>query len=196
MIEPHSAGWVPGRGYHKLAAALEAFGLDPAGWVCADLGSHVGGFVCCLLRRGAARVYAIETGYGVLDYALRRDPRVVVMERTNALRVRLPEPVDLVTIDVGWTRQRHILPAARKMLKTGGRIISLVKPHYEADRRLLRRGVLPAEHLAAVIEQVTVGLGQLGLLELGRMDSPLPGQAGNRELFLLLAPTGEAGQET
>ncbi len=104
------------RGGLKLAAALKAFGLSPAGWVCADLGSNVGGFVDCLLRAGATRVYAVDTGYGVLAYRLRRDPRVVVRERTNALHVTLPEPADLVTIDVAWTSQEHILPAAVRML--------------------------------------------------------------------------------
>ena len=84
--------------------------------VCADLGSNTGGFVDCLLRRGAAKVYAIDTGYGVLDWKLRKDPRVVVMERTNAMHAELPEPVSLVTIDVAWTQQRHILPAARRMV--------------------------------------------------------------------------------
>jgi len=180
---------VVGRGHHKLAAALEAFGVTPAGWVCADLGCNVGGFVGCLLARGAERVYAVDTGYGALDYRLRRDPRVVVMERTNAMHVRLPEAVDLVTIDVGWTRQRHILPAARAMAKPDGQIISLVKPHYEAEPRLLRDGVLAAEQVERVVESIASTLGDWGLVELGRALSPLPGHAGNQELFLLLAPS-------
>ena len=177
---------VVGRGHHKLAAALEAFGVDPTGWVCADLGCNVGGFVGCLLARGAQRVYAVDTGYGALDYQLRRDPRVVVMERTNAMHARLPEPVDLVTIDVGWTRQRHILPAAGAMTKPDGRIISLIKPHYEAEPSLLRDGVLAAEHVGAVVESVASTLGDLGLVELCRTLSPLPGHGGNQEVFLLL----------
>ena len=115
------------RGGLKLAAALEAFGVSPAGWVCADLGSNVGGFVDCLLRHGAERVYALDTGYGVLAYRLRRDPRVVVRERTNALHAVLPEPVDLVTIDVGWTPQEYILPAAVRMLHRGGRAEQVVE---------------------------------------------------------------------
>src|SRR4051812_11330036 len=95
------------RAGQKLDHALTAFGVGVGGLVCADLGSNTGGFVDCLLQRGASRVYAVDTGYGVLDWKLRKDPRVVVMERTNAMHVRLPEPVDLVTIDVAWTRQRH-----------------------------------------------------------------------------------------
>ncbi len=179
---------VVGRGHHKLAAALDAFGVDPAGWVCADLGCNVGGFAGCLLARGAERVYAVDTGYGALDYQLRRDPRVVVIERTNAMHVRLPEAVDLVTIDVGWTRQKHILPAARAMARPDGRIISLVKPHYETEPRLLRDGVLAAEQGEPVVELIASTLGEFGLVELRRTPSPLPGHGGNLEVFLLLAP--------
>lgn len=180
---------VIGRAYHKLAAALDAFQIDPTGWICADLGSNVGGFVSCLLQRAAERVYAIDTGYGVLDYSLRRDPRVVVMERTNAMHARLPQPVDLVTIDVGWTRQTHILPSARGMLKPDGRIVTLVKLHYEAPPHLLQGGVLPVEHHQSVLANVRSQLDNLDLAELGSLDSPLPGHAGNREVLLLLAGT-------
>src|SRR6188768_2535485 len=101
----------------KLDHALTEFAVDVMGLVCADLGSNAGGFVDCLLRRGAARVYAIDTGYGVLEWKLRKDPRVIVMERTNAMHATLAEVVDVVTIDVAWTRQRNILPAARRMVK-------------------------------------------------------------------------------
>src|SRR3954453_11299902 len=104
------------RAGQKLEHALNVFGVDVSGLVCADLGSNVGGFVDCLLRHGAAKVYAVEKGYGVLEWKLRRDPRVVVMERANAMHIALPERVALVTIDVAWTRQRHILPAAGKLL--------------------------------------------------------------------------------
>src|SRR5215218_2583008 len=100
----------------KLEHALDHFKIEVAGRTCADLGSNVGGFVDCLLQRGAARVYAVEKGYGVLEWKLRKDSRVVVMERTNAMHVELPEPVSLVTIDVAWTKQKHILPAARRVL--------------------------------------------------------------------------------
>src|SRR5881394_1628680 len=108
------------RAGQKLDHALTHFQLDVTGKVCADLGSNTGGFVDCLLRRGAAKVYAIDTGYGALDWKLRRDPRVVAMERTNAMHAVLPEPVSVVTIDVAWTKQRHILPAARRMVSGDG----------------------------------------------------------------------------
>src|SRR5688500_5350820 len=106
----------------KLEHALGVFGVDVAGLVCADFGSNTGGFVDCLLQRGAAKVYAIDTGYGALEWKLRRDPRVVTMERTNAMHVTLPEPIVFVSIDVAWTKQRHILPAARKALAAGGQV--------------------------------------------------------------------------
>ncbi|GMV98282.1 MAG: hypothetical protein AMXMBFR83_26340 [Phycisphaerae bacterium] len=174
------------RGGHKLAAALEAFRLEPGGWVCADLGSNVGGFVDCLLQRGAARVYAIDTGYGTLAWALRHDARVVVMERTNAMHVRLPEAVDLVTIDVGWTPQHRILPHAVGLLRPGGRIITLIKPHYEADRARLRDGVLPAEHVPAVLDAVRGRLDELGLHFDALIESPIAGRKGNTEFLALL----------
>jgi len=177
------------RGGLKLEAALGHFALNPAGWTCADLGSNVGGFVDCLLQHGAAKVYAIETGYGVLAWKLRRDPRVVVMERTNAMHAALPEPVDLVTIDVGWTRQRHILAAAARMLKDRGAALTLVKPQYEAARHLLRRGVLPAEHLEEVLAEVRRTVTEAGWHIEAEYLSPLLGQAGNQEVWLLLRRT-------
>src|SRR3954470_23099800 len=120
------------RAGQKLEHALVKFSIDVSGWVCADLGSNVGGFVDCLLQRGAVKVYAIDTGYGALEWKLRKDPRVVVMERTNAIHVQLPEKVKLVTIDVAWTKQKIILPAAMRLLEPCGDVVTLIKPHYEA----------------------------------------------------------------
>src|ERR1700726_4579177 len=114
------------RAGEKLEFALDAFGLDVRGFACADFGCNAGGFTDCLLQRGAAKVYAIDTGYGALDWKLRKDPRVAVMERTNAMHVTLPEPVDLVTIDVAWTKQKNILPAARRVLKPTGIVLALI----------------------------------------------------------------------
>jgi len=174
----------------KLKAAIKHFQPSLGGAICADLGCNVGGFSDCLLRYGAARVYAIDTGYGVLDYSLRNDPRVVVMERTNALHATLPEPCDLITIDVGWTRQQRILPAALRLLKPQGRIISLLKPHYEADPRQLKAGVLPPEQAEEIRDQIFRRLPQWGVKLLDHIVSPLPGKAGNREYFLYLAAAG------
>src|SRR6187397_2739767 len=119
------------RAGQKLDHALNVFQIGVTGLTCADLGSNTGGFVDCLLQRGAAKVYAIDTGYGALEWKLRKDPRVVVMERTNAMHAVLPEQVALVTIDVAWTKQRHILPAARRMVADDGDVVTLIKPHYE-----------------------------------------------------------------
>jgi 23S rRNA (cytidine1920-2'-O)/16S rRNA (cytidine1409-2'-O)-methyltransferase len=172
----------------KLAAALERFGIDPRGRVCADLGCNVGGFTQVLLRHGAARVYAVDTGYGVLDYSLRRDARVVVMERTNAMHARLPELCGLVVIDAGWTRQVHILRAAGGMLAPGGQICSLLKPHYEAPRAWLRRGLLEPARREEVIAATLREIEGLGLRVIGRMEAAVAGQAGNREEMLWIEP--------
>lgn len=179
------------RAGHKLAHALTTFGVSPSGWVCADLGASTGGFTDCLLRAGAARVYAVERGYGVLAYALRGDPRVVVMERTDALHVTLPEPVRLVTIDAGWTRQQLILPAARRLLSPDGRILSLVKPHYEAPPDKIVEGVLPHDLVSEVLWPVRAMLPALGLRLMAECESPIHGQAGNREMLWHLEPVSE-----
>lgn len=120
------------RAGEKLEFALKSFNMDVEGLICADFGSSTGGFVDCLLQHGAGKVYAVETGYGLLDWKLRNDARVVVLERTNAVHVELPEQVDLLTIDTGWTKQSAILPSAYKNLKINGRVISLVKLSFEA----------------------------------------------------------------
>src|SRR5688572_8869934 len=150
------------RAGQKLDHALNTFGLDVAGRTCADLGSNAGGFVDCLLQRGAAKVYAVDTGSGVLEWKLRKDPRVVVIERTNAMHVVLPEPVGVVTIDVAWTRQRHILPAARRLVAPGGFVVTLIKPHYEADPSLLVKGVLQELQVEAVVKSVADDVAAAG----------------------------------
>lgn len=170
----------------KLDHALEVFSLDVTGYICADLGCNAGGFTDCLLQRGAAKVYAVDTGYGMLDYKLRKDSRVVVMERTNAMHVNLPEAIDLVVIDVAWTKQKHILPAAKQMLKQGGRIVTLIKPHYEADPKLLVNGVLPEELLDEVVATVEGDIASIGLSRLGLTRSPIKGGNGNVEMLAVL----------
>ena len=174
------------RGGDKLEAALQHFALDVRGLVCADLGSHVGGFVDCLLRRGAVRVYSVDTAYGILAWKLRKDPRVTVLERTNAMHVTLPETVELVTVDVGWTPQSKILPNVTGMLSPAARVITLIKPHYEAAENLLVNGVLPDERVDGVVETVLEDVKSLGWAVLGTFPSPLRGHAGNREVFALL----------
>jgi 23S rRNA (cytidine1920-2'-O)/16S rRNA (cytidine1409-2'-O)-methyltransferase len=170
----------------KLDHALETFAISVQGLTCADLGCSTGGFTDCLLQRGARRVYAVDTGYGVLDWKLRKDPRVVVLERTNAMHVQLPEPVAMVTIDVAWTKQRHILPAARKLLENRGEIVTLIKPHYEAERSMLRNGLLPSEKLAAVVAAVGAEIRSMGFEIAGMIDSPIKGSGGNAEVLAWL----------
>jgi 23S rRNA (cytidine1920-2'-O)/16S rRNA (cytidine1409-2'-O)-methyltransferase len=180
----------------KLDAALEAFGLDVMGCVCADFGANVGGFTDCLLRRGARKVYAVDTGYGDLAWTLRNDARVVVMERTNALHVAPPtEGVDLVVCDVAWTPQLRIVPAAMDWLAAGareriGRVVSLLKPHYEYAKLQGRkaRGPLDHEQRREVIRAVGKQLAEAGVLVEALCESPIRGKGGNREALLLLRP--------
>ncbi len=181
------------RAGNKLAAALEAFGLDVKGWTCADFGCNVGGFTDCLLRRGAAKVYALDTGYGELAWTLRKDPRVVVMERTNALYYPSPEPVDLVAIDVGWTPQELIVPAAMSWIKDGGIVVSLLKPHYELSKLIRRKPPrrLDDARTAEVCLSVCQKLSHLPCELRAVMRSGLRGKGGNVEFFLLLAPAGD-----
>jgi 23S rRNA (cytidine1920-2'-O)/16S rRNA (cytidine1409-2'-O)-methyltransferase len=174
------------RAGQKLDHALTTFGIDVADRVCADLGCSTGGFTDCLLQRGAKKVYAVDTGYGVLDWKLRNDPRVVVMERTNAMHVELPEPVDVVTIDVAWTKQRNILPSAHRIATPDANIVTLIKPHYEADAKLLRKGILPEEQIAAVLEVVRRDIQEAGFDLIESTQSPIKGAKGNIEILALL----------
>src|SRR5690606_10479643 len=170
-----------------------------------DFGCNVGGFTDCLLQAGAAKVYAIDTGYGELAWTLRNDPRVIVMERTNALRAEPPAPedrVDLVVIDMGWTPQAKAIPAALRWLKPGpgatGRIITLIKPHYELgpdEKGLLDRGVLPDDVAERIARRTAEAMPDLGARLLGLTQSPIrggkgKGRAGNLEWLALIAPTG------
>jgi 23S rRNA (cytidine1920-2'-O)/16S rRNA (cytidine1409-2'-O)-methyltransferase len=174
------------RAGEKLAFALDEFHIDPPGLVCADLGCHVGGFTDCLLQRGASKVYAVDTGHHILDWKLRNDSRVVVMERANALHIALPEPVDLVTVDVGWTPQRLILPRAISLLKPAGRAISLLKPHYEAEDKERVRGKVRDDLVAEVVQRTLAELAELGVEVSGTVESPLTGGKGKNREFLLL----------
>lgn len=171
-----------GRAGEKLDFALKNFKIKVLGKTCADFGSAIGGFTDCLLKAGARKVYAVEKGYGVLDWKLRNDPRVVVMERTNAMHVTLPEKVDLIAIDVGWTRQEKILPNALKNLKPGGQIVSLIKPHYEVGKSRLTE-----EEAEKIAKQTKEKIVSAGIKVKGFLKSPiLGGEAGNTEYLVLL----------
>ncbi len=163
----------------KLEHALEEFKLDVTGLRCADFGCNVGGFTDCLLQRGAKHVIAIDTGYGALAWKLRQDPRVETRERTNALHAEAPAGgVDLVVLDLAWTPQRLAIPAALKWLAPGGRIITLIKPHYELrdeEKAWLDRGFLPHERVPGVVTRVEAEMPALGAKVLGSTQSPLVG---------------------
>jgi 23S rRNA (cytidine1920-2'-O)/16S rRNA (cytidine1409-2'-O)-methyltransferase len=178
------------RAGRKLAHALDHFGVDPAGTVCLDVGASTGGFTDCLLQRGAARVYAVDVGYGQLDLRLRNDPRVVVMERINARHLApdaLPEPCGLVTIDVSFISLLKVVPALLPHLAPGGLLLPMIKPQFEAGRGAVGKGGIlrEGEVRTRAITDCAAGISVLGLTPLGVFDSPVAGTGGNREAFAL-----------
>jgi 23S rRNA (cytidine1920-2'-O)/16S rRNA (cytidine1409-2'-O)-methyltransferase len=177
-----------GRGGEKLAFALDQLGLDVRGAVAADFGCNVGGFTDCLLQRGAQRVYAVDTGYGALEWKLRTDPRVVVMERTNAMHVSLPEPMNVIAIDVGWTKQRHILPSALKLIAPAGFILSLFKPQYEGDPRLVHRGLVSPQDFDSILGSALTELEQTGIRVRDVVRLPHEKGSKNPEAMLHIVP--------
>lgn len=184
------------RGGEKLAHALAAFEIDVSGRVCVDAGASTGGFTDCLLKNGAGRVYAVDVGYGVLDYRLRQDERVVVMERTNARDLApLPEACDLATVDVAFIGVEKVIPALRRSLRPGGRLIVLVKPQFQGRREEVgRNGVVNDALIHAAILGRTIAWAVGSRLRLlGLTASPLLGPAGNREFFLYLESPGPDG---
>ena len=177
------------RGGMKLEAALDHFRIDPSGLVCLDVGASTGGFTDCLLQRGAAKVYAVDVGYGQLDAKLRGDPRVVVREKVNARSLSkgdVPEPVALAVIDVSFISARLILPAVVPLVAKGGAVVVLVKPQFEAGRSEVGRGgIVRSEDVRrrVVSEIANAGAG-LGLEPLGSIRSPIRGAHGNEEFLL------------
>mgnify|MGYP001030627332 FL=1 len=186
------------RGGEKLEAALNAFGFSPAGLVCADVGASTGGFTDCLLQHGAARVYAIDVGRGILAWKLRQDARVVVMEETNARSLeRLPEPASLVTVDASFISLKVLLPVVQAWLpETGGTVIALVKPQFEASQKLVSagKGVIrdPLVHRDVLSNILGYAQGS-GYALRGLVRSPLLGPKGNTEFLAWLVFPGEPG---
>jgi 23S rRNA (cytidine1920-2'-O)/16S rRNA (cytidine1409-2'-O)-methyltransferase len=177
------------RGGDKLDHALEAFGMDVSGNVVMDVGASTGGFTDCLLQRGAARVYAVDVGYGQLDARLRGDPRIVVMERTNIRDLTsLPERPDMATIDASFISLTKVLPTVVALVRPRADIVALVKPQFEAERHEVKRGGVVRDPLvhAAVIGRVAWWCVNHRLRVRGVAASPLLGPAGNREFFLWL----------
>lgn len=180
------------RGAHKLAAALDAFGIDPDGRVAIDVGASTGGFTDVLLRRGAARVYAVDVGYGQLAAGLRADPRVLVMERTNARTLApgmLPEPAALAVVDVSFIGLALVLGPIASVLEPEAPIVALVKPQFEAGRAETKGGVVrdPEVH-RRVLREVVGRAAALGLGTRAVIASPIRGPEGNREFLVHLAP--------
>ena len=188
------------RGGRKLANALDAFGLDVTGARALDVGASTGGFTDCLLRRGAAHVVAVDVGYGQLDWQLRTDPRVTVLERTNARDLTpemLPYAPDLVTCDVSFISVTAIWPAVARTLDPAHRGLVLVKPQFEVGpERVGKGGVVRDPALRAeAVRSVAAAIAREGGRAAGVVDSGVPGPAGNRELFLLvLGPRAEGPQ--
>jgi 23S rRNA (cytidine1920-2'-O)/16S rRNA (cytidine1409-2'-O)-methyltransferase len=188
------------RGALKLENALAALGIDPSGRDCLDVGASTGGFTDCLLRHGAARVVALDVARGQLDWGLRNDPRVHVIERANARALDpsdLPWPPSLATIDVSFIGLRKVLPAVARCVAPDGDILALVKPQFELGRERVGKGGVvrdPADRREAVLA-VARAAQELGLTVLGVASSGLPGPKGNRETFVWSRRGGEAAAD-
>jgi 23S rRNA (cytidine1920-2'-O)/16S rRNA (cytidine1409-2'-O)-methyltransferase len=176
------------RGGAKLAAALDTFHIGVYGLVAIDIGASTGGFTDCLLQRGARRVYAVDVGYGQLDWRLRHDPRVVVLERCNVRHLEnsaVPDPIDLAVIDVSFISLTIVLPCAMRFLRRAGSLVALIKPQFEVGRGQVGRGgvVRDESKRRAATQKILDKAAQLGLTSIGVLDSPVPGQKGNREIL-------------
>ena len=186
------------RGGLKLEKALRDFGVDPTGFVCSDSGASTGGFTDCLLQQGAKKVFAIDVGYGQLDWKIRSDPRVVVMERTNVRYVtpeQLGEPLDLSVIDVSFISLKIVLPVIKTFLKQNGQVLCLIKPQFEAGKEKVgKKGVVrdPETHKEVLDNFVTLA-ESLGFNILGLTFSPVKGPEGNIEFLGHLTLDNKAG---
>ena len=180
-----------GRGGLKLEAALDFFAIDPAGKVVMDIGCSTGGFTDCLLKRNAAKVYAVDVGYGQFDWSLRHDPRVVLMEKTNIRylgREAVPGVIDLAVIDVSFISLLKVLPKAMDFLGEDGEVLALIKPQFEVGKGMVGKGgvVRDEAQRTAAVEKVREGAEETGLRTIGVFESPIQGQKGNREYFIYL----------
>ena len=179
------------RGGVKLEGALQSFELNPTGCICLDVGASTGGFTDCLLQNGALRVYAVDVGYGQLAWKLRQNPRVVAIERTNIRNMSpevIPEPVNLVTIDVSFISLKIVVPAVIGYMKENSRILALIKPQFEVGKGQVGKGgvVREAKLHQEVIDRLSAFFDTMGLSSRKIMPSPILGPKGNREFFILL----------
>jgi 23S rRNA (cytidine1920-2'-O)/16S rRNA (cytidine1409-2'-O)-methyltransferase len=186
------------RGGLKLAAGLDHFRLNPTGLICADIGASTGGFTDCLLQHGAARVYAIDVGYGQLAWKLRQDPRVVVMERTNARNLKLgdiTEPLDLAVIDASFISLKTLLPPLLPFFSGIIRVLALIKPQFEVGKGQIGTGgvVRDSDLHEQVINEIRQFAAHLGLIPAGVCPSPILGPKGNREFLIYLVSEPHSG---
>ncbi len=181
------------RGGDKLAAALDAFGIDPSGRVCLDVGASTGGFTDLLLQRGAARVIAVDVGYGQLAWSLRQDARVTLLERVNIRHLeRLPAAADLAVVDVSFISLRLVLPRVAELLSPPADVVALVKPQFEVGKGVVGKGGVvrdPAQH-EHVLHELSRFAAELGYTVAGQIPSPLLGAKGNREFLMYLRRNG------
>ena len=182
------------RGGLKLKGAIDAFKLDVRGAVCADVGASTGGFTDCLLQEGALRVHAIDVGWGQLHEKLRRDPRVISRERVNARHLTdadLPEPVQVIVVDVSFISLEQVLPPALLKLAPGGVLIALIKPQFEVEKAGVDPGGVVRDPVIrqAAIDRIRQFVRERGLTEVGVVDSPVAGPAGNVEALLVARAT-------
>ena len=182
-----------GRGGLKLEHALKHFAVDPSGMVCLDVGASTGGFTDCLLQHGASKVYALDVGHGQLDWKIRSDPRVVVMEHCNARHLQpgdLPEKVSLAVADVSFISLTLVLPPVTGVLTDGGMILALIKPQFELSRQEVGRGgvVRDDEAHARAVEKLRSFAAERGWQWGSATDSPITGADGNREFLCLMRP--------
>ncbi|HLD54933.1 MAG TPA: SAM-dependent methyltransferase [Candidatus Nanoarchaeia archaeon] len=168
------------RAYEKLKFAIEKFNLDIKDKICADFGSSTGGFVQVLLEKGCKKVYSVETSKNRLHFVLKDDKRTIILDQTNAVHVTLPEKIDFISIDVGWTKQKLIIPNAVKNLKDDGLIISLIKPHYEIEKKEVKDSELPG-----ILKKIKGEIKDyVKVIEI--VESPIVGKKGGNKEFLML----------
>ncbi len=188
-IEVAQSALFVSRSGDKLAAALDAFQIDPSGTIGLDVGCSTGGFTDCLLQRGAAKIYAVDVGYGQFEWKLRQDSRVVLLERTNIRyvdRTTVPEPIDLAVIDVSFISLTLVLPAVVGLLNRDATVVALVKPQFEVGKGQVGRGGIVRDDAQreAVTDKVIAHAIQLGFQLKGVLDSPVIGRKGNREILV------------
>lgn len=171
----------------KLEYALKAFKINVFNLSCADFGSNIGGFVQVLLENDAKKVFSVDTSYGTLDWKLRNNPKVIVLERTNAMHVLLEEKCDFISVDTGWTAQKRILPNVLLNLTPAGQVVTLVKPHYEAKGYgfKLNKGQIQVSDLEILLTRVKNDITGLGFKIIGEVESPIKGKHGGNTEYLL-----------